>query len=557
LRRTVDVPIGRGVGGGSNINAGLCMAPCQDDFGKWPEPWKSQWMKSVHELQQRLVENKCLWNASNGERIRNVDDLKKETPQPEIVSDDKAHVVPCLAKSSSRNGHLERANYYQGLVEPLLYNHLHAKNAIEQCTNSNNSHPPLGNTLHWLCKREAQRLVMDDNHVVTAVEVLDLSTGIYTTLRVRKEVILCAGALETPALLLVSGIGPRINICSNTNTQKADEKRRELPGVGENLRDHVILPRVFWGPPPSSIFGSVVNGVHRAMPFSIQDDNYLLMVSTTTPNIALHFALRIVQQYYDKFVSCLLSFWLFDDNPLAVYFKRVTNILWKIIERLLYIVVMYTPICWLLKYGLTTLNLALVNPQSAGRLCLKSKTQPSRRGPWRRENVDIHLDLGYLDCSHDIAALWKGWVASTALYPDFFSRRIEAFPGGSFRFAYGYFGDHEKKRQQHHHNQNWFSPFALDTCLPFFHWCGTCSMQTTDTSADDDNDKVENSWVVDSSLRVRGIGKLRICDASVFPNNLSVPPALACAALGHLFGKKLLLQGRASDNNLKKWNALL
>ena len=55
-----------------------------------------------------------------------------------------------------------------------------------------------------------------------------------------EEIILCAGAIESPQLLLLSGIGP------------ADQLRaldipivRNLPGVGRNLRDHPDIP-MFW-----------------------------------------------------------------------------------------------------------------------------------------------------------------------------------------------------------------------------------------------------------------------------------------------------------------------
>jgi choline dehydrogenase len=57
---------------------------------------------------------------------------------------------------------------------------------------------------------------------------------------VSEEVIVCAGAIGSPQLLLVSGIGP------------AEELRRlgidvalDLPGVGRNLHDHLLSPVIF------------------------------------------------------------------------------------------------------------------------------------------------------------------------------------------------------------------------------------------------------------------------------------------------------------------------
>lgn len=56
-------------------------------------------------------------------------------------------------------------------------------------------------------------------------------------LRARKEIILSAGALGSPQLLLLSGIG------SKEELQKYGiECRHELPGVGKNLQDHLFYP---------------------------------------------------------------------------------------------------------------------------------------------------------------------------------------------------------------------------------------------------------------------------------------------------------------------------
>ncbi|MFN3579339.1 MAG: GMC family oxidoreductase [Pseudomonas sp.] len=56
----------------------------------------------------------------------------------------------------------------------------------------------------------------------------------------RREVILCAGAIGSPLLLQRSGIGPRALLESH-----GIEVRHELPGVGENLQDHLQLRLIF------------------------------------------------------------------------------------------------------------------------------------------------------------------------------------------------------------------------------------------------------------------------------------------------------------------------
>ena len=63
------------------------------------------------------------------------------------------------------------------------------------------------------------------------------------------EVIVCAGAIGTPRLLMLSGIGPAAHLADLGITVQAD-----LPGVGENLQDHpvVMAAYVSAGPLPAS-----------------------------------------------------------------------------------------------------------------------------------------------------------------------------------------------------------------------------------------------------------------------------------------------------------------
>lgn len=75
------------------------------------------------------------------------------------------------------------------------------------------------------------RLIMEGNRAVgIALERNDITAEIFA----KKEIILSAGAIASPALLQRSGIGPKSVL---------DEARvalvHELPGVGENLQDHL------------------------------------------------------------------------------------------------------------------------------------------------------------------------------------------------------------------------------------------------------------------------------------------------------------------------------
>lgn len=67
---------------------------------------------------------------------------------------------------------------------------------------------------------------------VTGVDIT-LQSGEKHTLRAKCETILCAGAIDTPRLMLLSGLGPAAQLQSLNIPVLHD-----LPGVGENLLDH-------------------------------------------------------------------------------------------------------------------------------------------------------------------------------------------------------------------------------------------------------------------------------------------------------------------------------
>ncbi|MBI2378043.1 MAG: GMC family oxidoreductase N-terminal domain-containing protein [Deltaproteobacteria bacterium] len=73
-----------------------------------------------------------------------------------------------------------------------------------------------------------------------AVGVEYLQGGSMKRARAAREVIVSAGALQTPRVLMMSGIGAAAELRAH-----GIEVRADLPGVGQNLQDHVQLPVVF------------------------------------------------------------------------------------------------------------------------------------------------------------------------------------------------------------------------------------------------------------------------------------------------------------------------
>jgi choline dehydrogenase len=81
--------------------------------------------------------------------------------------------------------------------------------------------------------------VLFDGHTATGVEYRQSGDGTLRTASARSEIILSGGAVNTPQLLMLSGIGPGAHLQEHGIGVVAD-----APDVGQNLRDHLAAPYV-------------------------------------------------------------------------------------------------------------------------------------------------------------------------------------------------------------------------------------------------------------------------------------------------------------------------
>ncbi|MGE4325484.1 MAG: choline dehydrogenase [Pseudodonghicola sp.] len=84
-----------------------------------------------------------------------------------------------------------------------------------------------------LIRAHAQRVVIEDGRA-KGVEVL--RKGRTEVITARREVILAASSINSPKLLMLSGIGPAAHLANHGIAVVADR-----PGVGQNLQDHLEL----------------------------------------------------------------------------------------------------------------------------------------------------------------------------------------------------------------------------------------------------------------------------------------------------------------------------
>lgn len=88
--------------------------------------------------------------------------------------------------------------------------------------------------LHIMINTTATRVLIDPTtKTVKGVEIID-KDGHMKRINAKKEVIVSGGAVNSPQILLLSGIGPRQEL------QRVQIKQvHNLPGVGKNLHNHV------------------------------------------------------------------------------------------------------------------------------------------------------------------------------------------------------------------------------------------------------------------------------------------------------------------------------
>ncbi len=219
-------PRGKVLGGSSSINAMLYVRGQQADYDGWRqlgcEGWgwddvRPYFLRAQH--QERGADDH---HAVGGPL--NVSDVR----DTHAVSD--AVVEACVEAGIPRNGDINGADQ-----EGVCYYQLTVKNGQRCSAAVAYLHPAMGRAnLTVATGALATRVMMEGKR---AVGVEYLQGGERKTARASAEVILSGGAINSPQLLQLSGIGPGGLLADHGIEVVAD-----LAGVGENLQDHYLAP---------------------------------------------------------------------------------------------------------------------------------------------------------------------------------------------------------------------------------------------------------------------------------------------------------------------------
>ncbi|WP_411036943.1 GMC family oxidoreductase [Shinella sp. BYT-45] len=222
--RRIPVNRGRMLGGSSSLNSMLYIRGAPQDYDEWRdlgcEGWGWQGVLPVFKALEgnRIGQDPAL-HGTEGELC--VDRPKDPNPvcQDFIAAGEKLG----LPRNTDFNGPSQLG---LGIYDVTQRNGIRfsAYNAFLEPVRSR------PNLTIWT-GTEVRRLVLDGARV-TGVEVL--REGRPVTVACRGDIVLSAGAIGTPIILMASGIGPGAALQKEGVTVA-----RDLPGVGQNLRDHV------------------------------------------------------------------------------------------------------------------------------------------------------------------------------------------------------------------------------------------------------------------------------------------------------------------------------
>lgn len=238
------MPRGKVMGGSSSINAMVYSRGHRDDYDQWAAQGNAGWSyDDVLPYFKRAENNENGANEFHGSGgPLNVMDL----PHPNRFSGVyiKAGEQAGFPVNTDFNGaSQEGVGMYQ-----VTHNNGERHSAAKAYVTPNLSRP----NLQVFTGALTTRVLLERKR---AVGVEFQQDGQLKQLKASREVLLCAGALQSPQLLMISGIGPHKHLLENGIGTLQD-----LPGVGQNLHDHVDVVLVTDAPKAKDLFGLSLSG---------------------------------------------------------------------------------------------------------------------------------------------------------------------------------------------------------------------------------------------------------------------------------------------------------
>ena len=219
--RTLPVPRGKVIGGSSSINGMVYVRGHAADFDHWAEAGAAGWGFADVLPYFKRMEN---WHGG-------VSEWRGDAGPLHVSRGRRANPLFAAFVEAGRQAGYGVTDDYNGArqegfgpMEATIWRGLRWSAAFAYLR-------PAKRLGARVLRADARRVVMEGRRAV-GVEVR--RRGRIETVRARREVILAASAINTPKLLMLSGIGPADHLREHGVEVLADR-----PGVGGNLQDHL------------------------------------------------------------------------------------------------------------------------------------------------------------------------------------------------------------------------------------------------------------------------------------------------------------------------------
>ncbi|KAF9264072.1 alcohol oxidase [Marasmius fiardii PR-910] len=309
----------------------------------------------------------------------------------------------------------------------------------------------------------------DSDSTATGVEYARGRDAARQTVRANREVILSSGAIGTPHLLLVSGVGPKDVLSAAGVKVQVD-----LPGVGEHLQDH-ITNSVAWNTTADTAGSLYKSGLRSTEFLATVNTGVAYLNATYLFGDAATFQKQVADQYTGSLSTALTSQ---DSTIVEGYKARYDVISQKVIPSEVGLVELLLNV---MGDGSISIGVALQHPLSQGRVYINSSSifDPPLIQP------------NYLAHPADVVMLREGLkvarrLGSTAPFNT--TLLNETSPGLNVQS-----------------DADWDSWIAGSTWTQFHPACTSAMLSQN------------QGGVVDTSLKVHGTNNLRVIDGSVFP----------------------------------------
>lgn len=246
LGRSIPVPRGKGLGGSTLINGMIYVRGIAEDYDAWAAKGASGWSFAEVEPYFRRLEN---WHGMDaGAKNHHAGPTQtsgehserrgKHGPMHICEVRERFPIAERFLKAAEQDGQPRNTDYNAGAQEGFGYYQVLQKEG-RRWSVADGYLAPARKRSNLTVRTQAHVLKVDlEGKRCTGVTYRQGGRDI--TVRARVEVIMAAGAIQTPQILELSGIGrPAVLQAAGIDVKHA------LPGVGENYIDH-FCTRMSW-----------------------------------------------------------------------------------------------------------------------------------------------------------------------------------------------------------------------------------------------------------------------------------------------------------------------